>query len=216
MSDDHTRAYLGAYSRFTDEQVGIDPHRAVGGAWDEIGQLQFDFLRSQGLEPAHRLLDVGCGTLRAGRHLIRYLDAGHYVGFDISPKAIEFGEALVDTENLAAKLPRLFIADGDLRFDALAGDRYDFVLAQSVFTHLPAVSIVECFEHVGSVMAPDGRFFFTINESAELVEKPIGMDFRYPVRFFAELAATHGFTLADRAAEYPHPRGQRMLEVRAR
>ena len=205
--------YLAAYRNFTDAQVEIDPHKAVGGAWEEFGQLQFDFLVGKGLLARHRLLDVGCGTLRAGRHFIRYLDAGHYSGIDISPKALEFATGLVQEEGLSDKEPQLILSTGSLEFGELTGRLFDYVLAQSVFTHLPAESIDECLAHVGQVMSEGARFYFTYNEAPELVAKPFGMDFRYPLSFFETMADTHGFRLVDCSAEYAHPRGQRMLEV---
>jgi len=59
-------------------------HReAVGGLWDEIGQLQSTFWFRKG---SCRI--TGCSTsLRqpSGRvKLIRYLDAGHYAGVDFA------------------------------------------------------------------------------------------------------------------------------------
>jgi hypothetical protein len=58
-------------------------HReVVGGMWDLIGHLQFEFLIGQGLQPHHYLLDGGGGSLRGGVHLIRYLEPGHYFGVD--------------------------------------------------------------------------------------------------------------------------------------
>jgi len=42
-------------------------HRqAIGGLWEEMGKLQFDYLISQKLMPHHQFLDVGCGSLRGG------------------------------------------------------------------------------------------------------------------------------------------------------
>jgi hypothetical protein len=54
----------------------------VGGAWDEIGKLQFDFLKQQGLKPYHYLLDIACGALRLGVRAIPYLERGHYLGIE--------------------------------------------------------------------------------------------------------------------------------------
>lgn len=43
------------------------PHRgAVGGMWDQIGKLQFEFMVKHGLKPEHKFLDIGCGSLRGG------------------------------------------------------------------------------------------------------------------------------------------------------
>ena len=42
----------------TDEEIRAGRHREfVGGLWSELGKLQLDFLRAQGLRPDHRLLD---------------------------------------------------------------------------------------------------------------------------------------------------------------
>src|ERR1700678_1283527 len=38
----------------------------VGGLWEVIGKLQFDFLISRGLKPEHVFLDIACGPLRGG------------------------------------------------------------------------------------------------------------------------------------------------------
>ncbi len=42
-------------------------HRnAIGGYWDEMGKLQYNFLLEQGLKPRQILMDIGCGSLRGG------------------------------------------------------------------------------------------------------------------------------------------------------
>jgi hypothetical protein len=38
---------------------GLMHREAVGGLWDELGVLQFDFLLSKGLEAHHKVLDLG-------------------------------------------------------------------------------------------------------------------------------------------------------------
>jgi hypothetical protein len=55
----------------------------VGGMWDEIGKLQFEFLVKEGLNPEHFLLDVAWGSLRVGVHFVRYLESDCYKGIDI-------------------------------------------------------------------------------------------------------------------------------------
>jgi len=55
-------------SRYSDrglvrEKVKQGKHRhIIGGMWDEIGQLQLDYMKSQGLKPYDKLLDIGCGA----------------------------------------------------------------------------------------------------------------------------------------------------------
>lgn len=65
--------------------------QAVGGHWKEIGELQYDFLVEHGLTPDQRLVDVACGSFRAGRHLIGYLDPDNYVGVDGNWELLDTG-----------------------------------------------------------------------------------------------------------------------------
>ncbi|MGD0673589.1 MAG: hypothetical protein ABSB13_16080 [Candidatus Binatus sp.] len=47
--------------------IWLAGHRGyVGGKWDALGQLQFEFMLKMGLKPGHVLLDTGCGALRGG------------------------------------------------------------------------------------------------------------------------------------------------------
>lgn len=50
--------------------------------YDLIGAAQFALLYALGLREYHRLLDIGCGSLRAGRMLISYLNSGGYTGVE--------------------------------------------------------------------------------------------------------------------------------------
>ena len=77
---------------FTAQQIARGKHRRrVGGLWDEMGELQLRFLRSHGMRPEHRLLDVACGALRGGVKFVDYLEPGHYYGIDINESLVEAG-----------------------------------------------------------------------------------------------------------------------------
>ncbi|MGB0561703.1 MAG: methyltransferase [Spirulinaceae cyanobacterium] len=205
--------YLEAYRKHTDLRVDQDPKTAIGGMWEEIGLLQFDFLRAQGMQPQHKLLDIGCGTLRGGRHGIRYLNTGNYTGIDLSPKAIAAGQQLLETENLADKHPRLLVnSKQNLKFEQFTGETFDYLLAQSVFTHLKPEHIQECFAYVGDIMDDQSIFFFTYQSALKYTQTNL-KDFRYPKSFFESLATQHGFQLSDYAAQYAHPRNQLMLGI---
>jgi SAM-dependent methyltransferase len=207
------KAFLDAYSEDTDRRVGEDPHRAVGGMWDEIGQLQFDYLRTHGLLPHHRMLDIGCGTLRGGRLFIRYLDPGHYAGIDISPKALDFAKALIEAEGLQEKAPHLKLnTNKNLKFDEFAGEKFDYVLAQSVFTHLLPEHIEECFAHLRAIMNQGATFCFTFKDAPSFEHKK-DFTFAYPVAFFEELGIKNALVVTHHK-DYPHPRGQSMAIAR--
>ena len=61
-------------------------HSLVGPAhlWEIKRAFQIQFLQSVGLTPDQYLLDMGCGTLRGGIPIIKYLEPGHYYGIRIS------------------------------------------------------------------------------------------------------------------------------------
>jgi hypothetical protein len=66
-------------------RAGDHEYRAFVGPfeqYDVIGASQFALLYALGLRQHHRLLDVGCGSLRAGRMLIAYLEPGNYAGIE--------------------------------------------------------------------------------------------------------------------------------------
>lgn len=206
-------AYLDAYIAHTELRARKDPRAAIGGMWDEIGPLQLDFLTRQGLLPTHRFLDIGCGALRGGIHLIRYLARGNYTGLDISPSLIAFSKTLVSDEGLDDKAPRLELSrHNDLKFTQFSGDTFDYLLAQSVFTHLLPEHIEECFAHIRTVMSDEAQFYFTYHQ-ADTATRTGLKGFSYPQSFFQGLATEHGFVLRDCSADYPHPRDQKMLEL---
>lgn len=207
------KEYLEAYSQHTDLRVEEDPKLAIGGMWEEIGQIQFEFLIHKNLQPQHKMLDLGCGTLRGGRHFIKYLNAGNYYGIDISPKAIAYGKQLVQKERLSQKSPHLLISENkNLKFREFPNKKFDYILAQSVFTHLKPEHIQECFENVVYIMHDNSAFYFTYFRGEEY--RQIGLkDFRYPFAFFESLAEQYGFKLQDCSREYNHPRGQVMVEL---
>ena len=206
--------YLDAYAKHTDMRVERDPHSAVGPSWEKIGKLQFDYLIELGMKPHHRMLDVGCGTLRGGRHAIEYLDSGNYTGMDLSPKAIDYAHQLVQEEGLSEKQPRLLVsANKDLEFREFDGETFDFLLAQSVFTHLMPEHIEECFRHIVRIMDAGSIFSFTYNRASAHGQTG-NKSFVYPWSFFTSLAEKVGVTVEDCADKYDHPHGQRMVTLR--
>jgi SAM-dependent methyltransferase len=208
--------YLDAYRLHTDMRAKRDPETAIGGMWAEVGQMQMDFLRGEGLLEGHRMLDIGCGSLRGGRHFIRHLEPGGYTGVDISEGVIEAGQRLLADEGLLDKRP-LLIANtaGDLRFKMFTDETFDFLLAQSVFTHLKEEHLEECFRNIGRLMGPESRFYFTFY-SGEASARSGPKSFQFPFSFFERIAKENGFELIDRSEDYPHPRGQKMAYVKRR
>ncbi len=199
-------------------------HReAIGGLWDEVGDLQIGFLIAQGMQPGHRLLDVGCGSLRLGVRAVDYLDAERYYGSDLNEVLIRVGYEQELTEPQKAKLPGShFGVSADFNFDFLS-QSMDFAIAQSVFTHLPLNHLRRCLHNLAPHMAEGGRFFVTYFEClddqdifAPLVQPRGGVvtyDYQDPYHYrlsdlaWAVDAAQWAF---EPIGEWDHPRGQRM------
>jgi SAM-dependent methyltransferase len=141
-------------------------HREIiGGLWDEIGILQYQFLIDHGLQPRHTCLDIGCGSLRGGMHLIRYLEAGNYIGVDINQSLLDAGyEIELKKAGLQHKILRKnLFCTAAFEFDCLER-RFDFALAQSLFTHLTFNQIRRCLDRLAPVMSIGGHFFATFFE----------------------------------------------------
>jgi SAM-dependent methyltransferase len=205
--------------------VAAGRHRdVIGGMWDEVGALQLDFLRGQGLKPDQRLLDVGCGSLRGGVHFVRYLDAGGYYGLDISEALIEAGYTYeIGALGLKPKLPRTNLIT-TATFDATPlGAKFDMALAQSVFTHLPLNLVALCLEQTARVMKPGGVFYATFFRAPEdagwsenLTHQPGGVvttatsdPYHYKP---SQMAWAAGDLWEARCiGEWSHPRGQQMM-----
>jgi SAM-dependent methyltransferase len=150
----------------TEERRERGVHRGfVGGLWDEMGELQLSFLKDRGLRPDQRFLDVGCGSLRAGRLLVDYLEPGHYYGSDINPDLLETGYRHELDDLQRARLPVSNLRTTD-RFDNDFGVAFDMAIAQSVFTHIPLNMMRLCLHRVAKVMKPGGRFYVTFFEAA--------------------------------------------------
>jgi SAM-dependent methyltransferase len=138
-----------------------------------------------GLQPHHRVLDLGCGVGRLAVALSDYLDdRGRYVGLDTDRKAIRACD-----KRIASKLPHFSFVWADVfntRYNRSAeakaaqyrfpfdDDAFDFVFSNSLFTHLVPDDARNYFHEIGRVLKPGARTvntIFLLNEvSLPLVE----------------------------------------------
>lgn len=193
-------------------------HAFVGGngaLWDEIGTLQVDFLKSEGLLPKHTLIDVACGSLRAGRLLIDYLGPGNYLGIDKEIDLIIHGVAEeLGVASFVEKRP-VFVVSSDFEFYKF-DCRPDYAIAQSLLTHLTAEDIYRCFKELRKSIAVNGRFYATFFETylpTDNLKNSDAIDCffytREQMRMLAELAGWHMQYIGD----WGHPRQQKMVKL---
>ncbi|WP_062017358.1 class I SAM-dependent methyltransferase [Aureimonas sp. AU4] len=216
---------------FTQRLSAPDGHRnIIGGLWDEMGALQRDYLVDHGLRPGDRLLDIGCGSLRAGVMLVPYLAPAHYYGIDYLSALIEEGyEREIRRLGLDSRLPRENLAEERAFAVPFEGVTFDVALAQSVFTHLPINHLRLCLARLRPRMREGGRFFCTFFMAPDLLQT--GETMRHPPRSEVETFCWRdpfhvwrrdilfameglGWELEDIEA-WGHPRGQEMARFRA-
>ena len=205
------RPYMEYYAAGMKTFTATDPKEAIGGRWEEMGNHQFEYLVEKGLRPESTLLDYGCGSLRGGLHYINYLEERNYFGVDISPEILEAGKKFLQEEELEYKNPTLKMVN-DLNFEDFEGKTFDFILAQSVLTHMPQNNIEMCLKNVRKVMDKDTIFFATFFMDDKVLATRNYMTFHFPLQLMQDIGDEYGHevTLME---DYNHPRGQSMLKI---
>jgi len=190
--------------------------------WNEISDLQYNFLLGNGLKPSSKLLDVGCGGMRLGYRVIPYLDPGNYYGIDKSQKCLDDGtKHEVDPEVLKNKVPNI-LCNSNFDFEIFNAE-FDFAIAQSVFTHLPQDKISQCFANIRNVLKPNSSFFATYFDAADhnietidrtIVTTYLNKDpYHQHISFYHNLAKQFEFTLNE-IGDWGHPINQSILEFK--
>lgn len=135
--------------------------------YDFMGATQFCLLVTLGLRDHHSVLDFGCGSLRAGRLLIPYLGPGNYYG--IEPNKWLIDDA-IDRElgrtQVALKRP-VFSYQSDFSATHL-GVQFDFVLAQSIFSHAGRDVIATSLSGFRACLKPTGLVLATFIQPSQM------------------------------------------------
>lgn len=195
-------------------------HAAVGPAhkWHIIRQFQINFLKKQGLEPRHWLIDIGCGTLRGGIPLIKYLDNNHYTGIEVREDVLQLGRDELRQAGLEYKQPQLVHSTG-LSVLQL-GHHAEYVWAFSVLIHMDDDAFNACLAFVCTHLTPSGSFYgdVSIGEGDEGNWQGFPI-VRRSMKWYTRTAERFGLTLEDLGSlkelghddDRPNPQTRRML-----
>ena len=195
-------------------RAGDHDYRAFVGPperYDLIAAMTFNLLTTLGLREHHRVLDIGCGSLRVGRLLIPYLRPGHYTGIEPNQWLVEEGIGRETGRDLIAlKEPRFLFAAGAAELAPEA--RFDYVFAQSIFSHCGLDLIERWLRDVHPRLESDGLFvatFFPGLEDSACRGWSYPANVRYRTATIAALAREVGF--AFRLLDWTHPAQQWVL-----
>lgn len=176
--------------------------------YDVAAAMQFNLLTCLGLREGHSLLDIGCGSLRAGKLFLPYLGPGRYFGIEPDQSLIDDGiREEVGRDLIGIKRPT-FRNDSLFRLTAF-GRKFDFLLAHSIFSHAALRQIEVCLSEAVQVMEPSAVFAATFvrGEADYDGEDWVYPDFvRYTLDRIVELGKAHG--LLCRPLEWPSPEEQ--------
>jgi SAM-dependent methyltransferase len=195
----------------TEEYTDASLYRTYVGPsenYDVAAAMQFNLLTFLGLRDNHYLLDVGCGSLRAGRLFIPYLRPGRYFGVEPEQWLIEEGiKNEIGQDLIRIKQPK-FSNDPDFTLTGFR-QQFDFILAQSVFSHTSQTQMRRCLSEAQKVMQPSAMFAATYFKGDA---NYTGEEWVYPGRssfrpdFMDRVAAEQG--LVCKHLDWPHPHGQ--------
>jgi SAM-dependent methyltransferase len=128
--------------------------------WDTMAASQFNLLTSLGLREQSNLLDFGCGSLRAGRILINYLEEKRYIGVEPNKWLVEEGISKELSKEIVEKKKPSFHYFGDFKLSRI-NHSFDYIIAKSIFTHSDLNSIKIALSEVPRIMKSDSIFAAT-------------------------------------------------------
>lgn len=128
--------------------------------FDLISAVQFNLLTFLDLREDHYLLDIGCGSLRAGKLFIPFLLPGRYYGIEPEQWLIDEGIRNELGEDILGVKKPVFSNDKDFTLSAF-DRKFDYILAHSIFSHAAERQISRCLSEARKVMKPTSLFIAT-------------------------------------------------------
>jgi len=190
---------------------GSSHYRAFVGyplKYDLVAAMQFNLLTFLGLREHHHVLDIGCGSLRAGRLLIPYLLPNRYYGLEPEKWLVEDGIRYNTGRDIIAIKSPQFQYRSDFSLTAF-GVQFDFILAQSIFSHASASQVRKCLSEAAACLGPEALLvasFVLAKEDYEGTAWVYPTCIGYTASGMKRFAAEAGLecTLID----WPHPDAQ--------
>lgn len=187
--DKHYRSFIGPPAKY-----------------DLISAMQFTLLTKHGLRENHKLLDIGCGSLRGGRLFIIYLLENSYFGVEPEKWLVDDGiYHELGKQIIKMKKPK-FLYSTDFNFSQFH-QKFDFAIAQSIFTHASIKQIRQCLLNLSKVT--NDRFVFLasfiegdVNYEEDAWVYPECVTYKYD--FLKSVIESYGFSCTKTADIHPN------------
>ena len=206
------KGFSDFYGYRLDREARISAKKPIAEGYIDSGAAHLDYLKQHGLLPHHRLLDYGCGYMRSGLYLARYLEPNRYVGVDLSGERLKAARKLASQAGIDENHYTLRVVEG-LSLAEIAEFRFDYVFACAVIPHMPRDDIVAFFRNVRSLLAPGGQILFEFTLAERYTQINI-KDFFYPVAEMKAMAVAAGYVfelLDDWTCSHPSNRMVRLV-----
>lgn len=152
-----------AFGLGLDLKPGDKHYRAYVGPpkdYDLVSAMVFNLLTNIGLRQHHRVLDIGCGSLRVGRLLIPYLNPQNYFGIEPNKWLVDEGiRNEIGRDLVKIKKPNFSFRNSLNEFkNAL---NIDYAVAQSIFSHCGRDLIKDWLSQIAFHLNDSGALFAT-------------------------------------------------------
>lgn len=176
----------------------VENFLVVGDAWGQLitGEL----------EPAARVLDIGCGCARTARTLLHHPWIDEYIGLDVVAPYIDWNTRYIAPftnrrfrfAHLDVRTPRynpVGAMDAERAQFPLADGAATLAFAASLFTHLREAAAQRYLDEAARCVSPGGKLIASIHDRPADGNAFSGDEFRADVQpdYFVALAARAGW-----------------------
>lgn len=176
------------------------PHCSLGADYTNTNLGEFTMLLEKfHLQPDQRCIDYGCGSLRIGKHLIAYLNAGNYLATDVTDQFYLEGCKTIDKSLLKEKEP-VFVPLDKNASGVLHEFKADYLICNSVLYHIPPNEIEDFLKSIIHCMCEHTLAVITFTQGSDK-KNLAGMTWTYAPETLLKIAQSFGVSAEWRNEE---------------